>query len=106
MRHMSTEAKKLLARAQTCSRADLDADEDLAATYAWRLTLFGEAASRITQHTRDQHPQVPWTQIVGMRNRLIHGYDAIDLDVVWQTVQTDLPPLVAALEHILQPPPP
>jgi uncharacterized protein with HEPN domain len=41
-----------------------------------------------------------------MRHRLIHGYDAIDLDVVWQTVQTDLPPLIAALQSILQPPQP
>jgi uncharacterized protein with HEPN domain len=54
--------------------------------------------------TEDQsrYPSIPWKAIVGMRNRLIHGYDAIDLDVLWDTVQIDLPELVEELERILE----
>lgn len=103
---MLSEARKVVARVQTANRAELDTDEDLAAALVWRLSVIGEAAGRVSQAVRDKHPQVPWTQVVGMRHRLIHGYDAIDLDVVWQTVQVDLPPLIAELERIVQPPPP
>jgi uncharacterized protein with HEPN domain len=99
---MLAEARKAIAKAQNVDRAALDADEDLAAAFAWRLSLIGEAAARLSQGTRDRWANVPWTQIIGMRHRLIHGYDAVDLDVVWQTLRVDLPPLVAALEAILR----
>jgi uncharacterized protein with HEPN domain len=98
---MLAQARKLLERAQTITRDDLDREEDLGAAVSWRLSVIGEAAARLSQETRDQHSEVPWTQVIGMRHRLIHGYDAIDLDVVWQTIQLDLPPLVTALEEIL-----
>ena len=103
LEHMLAQARKLLERAQTITRDDLDRDEDLGAAIAWRLSVIGEAAARLSQITRDQHPEIPWTQVIGMRHRLIHGYDAIDLDIVWQTIQLDLPPLVTALEAILNP---
>jgi uncharacterized protein with HEPN domain len=88
------------------AREDLDHDEDLAAALVWRLSVIGEAADKVAQDLRDRHPQIPWTQIIGMRHRLIHGYDAIDLDVVWQTIQGDLPPLIGQLEQLLRPPGP
>jgi uncharacterized protein with HEPN domain len=103
---MLLNARKVIERATKASRAELDSDEDLAAALVWRLSVIGEAAGRVSQPQRDQTPQIPWTQIVGMRHRLIHGYDAIDLDLVWQTVEQDLPPLVAELDNLLQPPPP
>lgn len=50
-----------------------------------------------------QYPQIPWAQIVGTRNRLIHGYDFVDYDILWQTVQEDLPALVRELESVVPP---
>lgn len=100
---MLEEARKLIARAERANREDLDRDDDLSAALAWRLSVIGEAAARLSSTTREQHATIPWTRIVGMRNRLIHGYDAIDLEIVWQTVHVDLPPLVADLERILAP---
>jgi len=50
---------------------------------------------------RDRYPDIPWSEIVGLRNRLIHGYDEVDFDILWQIVTDDLPPLVTALEKIL-----
>jgi uncharacterized protein with HEPN domain len=47
------------------------------------------------------HPDIPWPEIVGLRNRLIHGYDSVDFDILWQIVTEDLPPLIAALEKTL-----
>lgn len=67
------------------------------------VEIIGEAASRISEETKREHPEIPWTRIVGMRNRLVHGYFTIHLDTVWQTVQNDLPPLTAQLEPLVPP---
>lgn len=48
-----------------------------------------------------RYPEIPWPQIVSLRNRLIHGYDAVDLDILWQIIESDLPPLIATLEIIV-----
>lgn len=58
----------------------------------------GEAGSKVTQSGRDRMPIVPWTKIVGMRHRLVHGYWEVDFDLVWMVATRDLPPLIAALE--------
>lgn len=65
------------------------------------LEIVGEAASRISPDRRALHPEIPWTQIVGLRNRLIHGYDTVNFDILWSILTADLPPLVATLDNIL-----
>ena len=65
------------------------------------LELVGEAAPRVEESDRKLYPEIPWAQIVGLRNRLIHGYDAVDLKILWQIVKQDLPPLIRSLESIL-----
>jgi len=101
LHHMLDHALEAVELARGRSRADLGADRlfDLAMTRL--LEIVGEAAARVTQATREQHPEVPWPAIAGMRNRLIHGYDAVDFDILWDVVQHDLAPLVADLQRIL-----
>ena len=65
------------------------------------LTVIGEAARRTPDAVRSTYPQVPWAQMIGMRNRLAHEYDGIDVETVWLTVVRDLPGLLASLEDIL-----
>jgi uncharacterized protein with HEPN domain len=65
------------------------------------IEILGEAASKVTQQTREMYSEIPWANIIGMRNRLIHVYFGIDLDRVWDTVTDDLPPLIASLEKII-----
>lgn len=62
------------------------------------IEIVGEAASKISKPWRDEHPDIPWQDIIGMRNKLIHGYDYVDLEVLWDTVKDDLPTLISALE--------
>lgn len=62
------------------------------------LEIVGEAASRVPADERTKCPSIPWTQIVGLRNRLIHGYDSVDFDILWESLTQDLPPLIAELE--------
>ena len=64
------------------------------------LEILGEAATHVSEAVQTAHPQIPWRQIAGTRNRLIHGYFNIDLDVIWSILRDDLPDLVTALEAI------
>lgn len=61
----------------------------------------GEAASNLTDQFKSKHDHIPWAKMIGMRHRLVHDFTAVDLDVVWDTVQNSLPPLIADLERIL-----
>ncbi len=65
------------------------------------IEITGEAASKISPEMRTAHPEVPWIDIIGMRNRLIHVYFDIDVNRVWDTLMEDLPPLIARLQQIL-----
>jgi uncharacterized protein with HEPN domain len=66
-----------------------------------RFEIIGEAARRISNPFRLRHPEIPWTEMIGMRNLLIHEYDDVDLRIVWQTVIVELPKLVVQLEALL-----
>jgi uncharacterized protein with HEPN domain len=65
------------------------------------IQVLGEAASRTTAAFRDGHPELPWTEMIGMRNRIVHGYDDVDPDIVWRVATADVEPVLAALERIL-----
>lgn len=67
------------------------------------LETIGEAAARVSEPTRVTHPEIPWREIIGMRHHLVHGYFEVDLDKMWDTVQNDLPTLIAKLEPLVPP---
>ena len=67
------------------------------------LEIIGEASARISPETRAAHPEIPWTQMVGMRNRLIHEYFRVNWLTVWETVQRDLEDLIAHIEPLIPP---
>lgn len=66
-----------------------------------QLMIMGEAVKRLSTDFRADHPQVPWQVIVGMRDKLIHGYDIVDLDRVWKTADKDIPDLLASIDPLL-----
>lgn len=102
LRHMWDHAAKALALAAGKSRADFDADEVLRLALIYLVQIVGEAASQVSQETKDAHPEVPWQSIVGMRHRLVHGYFAVDEDMVWKTVTAELQPLLRASKRMLK----
>ena len=65
------------------------------------LEVMGEAAGRISSEMRMAHPEIPWSEMIGMRNRLVHGYFEVDLAKVWETVHRDLPSLIALIEPLV-----
>ena len=103
LRHMLDAAQKAVSFTQGRARTDLETDELLTLALVRHLEIVGEAAKNVSQVTRDQAPQIPWRQIAGTRDRLSHGYFAVDLDVLWAIITHDLPPLVAELQHLLSP---
>jgi uncharacterized protein with HEPN domain len=101
LRHMRDAAQEASTFSRNRSRSDLDHDRMLQHSLVRCIEIIGEAASQITKETQRQLPDIPWPNIVAMRNRLIHAYFDIDLDRVWDTVIDDLPPLIATLDKIL-----
>ena len=77
----------------TATREELGADEMLSLSLVRLLEIIGEAANGVSTDFREKRPQIPWKKMIGLRNRLIHGYFDINLDIVWDTVVEDLPPL-------------
>ena len=67
------------------------------------IEIIGEAATRISEETRQAHPEVPWPEIIGMRNRLVHAYFEVDLKRVWKTAQQDIPRLIDLIEPLVPP---
>ncbi len=101
LRHMLDAARKATIFVQGRSRADLDTDELLALALVRLLEIVGEAAKYVSQPTKDRAPQIPWRQIAGTRDRLIHGYFAVDMDLLWVILNDDLPPLIEAVRALL-----
>lgn len=66
------------------------------------VAVMGEAVRSVSQTTRDAHPEIPWSDIAGMRDRLVHGYFRVDLNIVWDVVENDLPGFRAAIERLLR----
>lgn len=67
------------------------------------LETIGEAARKLSDDVKTAHPHIPWTDIVGMRHRLIHDYFRLDLRKIWDTNQQDIPKLIAMLEPLVPP---
>jgi uncharacterized protein with HEPN domain len=94
-------AREAVGFTEGLQRRDLDIDRKLNLSLIQLLEIIGEAARGITTEFRQEHPELPWKRMVGMRDRLIHGYFDINLDVLWETTKNDLPPLIDKLEKIL-----
>ena len=97
---MLLEARRIARFIDGVDRAAFDGDEVLQYALVRAITVFGEAARRVSEARRERHPEIPWDRIIGMRNRLVHEYDHVDLDVVWDVAKNRMPPLLEALERI------
>ena len=64
--------------------------------------LVGQAARNVSEEVRAANPDIPWRQMIGMRNVVVHDHADVDMDLVWKTVREDLPPLVARLQTLLE----
>jgi uncharacterized protein with HEPN domain len=102
LRHMLDAAREAGEFAQDRTRADLDGDRMLVMALVKEVEIIGEAAYQISVTTQEQLLGVPWEDIIGMRHRLVHAYFEINLDILWETVQKDLPPLAEILQQAIE----
>ena len=101
LRQMLDHVEEAVALAKPRARADLESDRVFFLALLKLVEIVGEAATRISDATKDAHPAIPWREIIGTRNRLIHGYDAVDYDILWDIVTADFPPLAQQLEPMI-----
>ncbi len=103
LRHMRDHAHEAMVLMHGRLQQDLESDRMLELAVVRLLEVVGEAASRVSKKMRDDSDRIPWTQVMGLRNRLIHGYDSVDMDIVWEILHQDIPPLIIELDRLLPP---
>ena len=102
LRHMLEACREVFSFTEGKSRLDLDADRKLVLAVVKCIEIIGEAGNNVSQQGRGDLPGIPWQDVIDMRHRLIHSYYDVNLDIVWSTIQEDLPPLLAELERAVE----
>ena len=98
--HILNAASKAVKLVEDKSFQQLEDDEVLTLALVKLIEIVGEASSRLSKEFQAEHPEIPWSGIIGMRNRLVHAYFDINLKVIWQTTQEDLPTLIEQLKQL------
>jgi uncharacterized protein with HEPN domain len=98
LRQMLDHAKRIRRLLSGYEKSAFEHDERSYFAILHLLAIVGEAANCVQPETRERYPEVPWRALVGMRNRIIHGYDVVDVDIIWDTVSNDIPDLIDHLE--------
>jgi uncharacterized protein with HEPN domain len=101
LRQILAHAQEAVTIAEGRTRNDLDLDRLLNLALTRLVEIIGEAANRVPENVQVRYPQLPWLEMIGARNRLIHGYDSVDFDILWAIITDDLPGLIRQLESIL-----
>ena len=101
LQHILDEANEVKKFSKDYSFDDLVNDSKTVHATIRAIEIIGEAASKVSEEYKDKHPEIPWGQIVGMRNHLIHVYFDIDYDTVWNTIQKDIPELIKMATKLL-----
>ncbi len=101
LRHMLDAAETAMEFVKGRQRSDLDRDEKLTLALVRLLEILGEAARHVSEKTKGLSPHIRWKEIAGTRDRLVHGYFDVDLDIVWKIITVDLPPLITELKKII-----
>jgi uncharacterized protein with HEPN domain len=101
LRDMLDYARKAVSAVGRRSRPDLETDALLAAAVERFVEVVGEAATKVSEPEQRANPDIPWRDIIGMRNRLVHGYGSVDHDILWAVATQDLPDLVRQIEKAL-----
>jgi uncharacterized protein with HEPN domain len=102
---MLQSAELVMAYTAPCSQAEFEANVQLQDSVIRRLLVIAEAARRVSEPTRQSLSAIAWAEINGMRNRLVHDYDAINLRIVWDAIQTAIPSLIEVLKTQIPPEP-
>jgi uncharacterized protein with HEPN domain len=98
--HMLESARDIAERVQGVDRGRFFQDPNLPFAITHLIQILGEAARRVSPDFRTAHPEIPWSQIVGMRHKIVHDYIHVDYETVWETATTDIGPLITELAKV------
>lgn len=98
---MRDSVKEAVSLTKNKSKEEIEKDRVLNLALTRLLEVIGEAANRIPAEIRSKYPTIPWPQVIGLRNRLIHAYDQIDQEILWEIISEDLPALYQQLEKLI-----
>ncbi len=101
LQHMLDAARKTQIFVNNATRQTLDSNDMLVFALVHAIAIIGEAAARVSEQGRAACPQIPWAAVIGMRNRLIHAYFDVNLNILWDTVIKSIPELITELEKLL-----
>lgn len=102
LRHIVESSLEIVLYSKGMRKKDFLKDHKTQDAMIRRFEIIGEATKKLTEKTRREEASIPWKRIAGMRDRLIHDYFSVDLDLVWQTAKTGLPPLIKAVNRLLE----
>lgn len=100
--HMLEYASRAIRYGEGRTPEEMEGDEMRAMAVTHAIVILGEAANRADEEQRKRLPAVPWSEVVRLRNRIVHGYDTVDFDIVAEILRDDLPPLIDALREALE----
>ena len=101
IRDMVLAANRVLRYVENTNQQEFEQDLEKQDSVTYRILILGEASKRLSAEFRDKHPNIPWRQIAGMRNMLVHEYDQVDLDVLWDVTQNSIPDLLGKLSSLV-----
>lgn len=101
LRHIIESIERIEEYTQGMSYEDFRRDQKTIDAVVRNFMIIGEAARIVTEYVKDKYPDVPWQIMSGMRNILVHEYDRVEVEVIWDTIRTDLPTVVEPLQKII-----
>ena len=90
--------RRILRYTHGIDRTELEVNDEKLSAILYQITIIGEAARRISTEFFEQHPAIPWREMIGMRNVIVHEHDQLDYEVIWDVVQNKLPELLILME--------
>ncbi|QZZ19815.1 DUF86 domain-containing protein [Leptothermofonsia sichuanensis E412] len=99
---ISTAIQQTLLYAQGIDQDNLQQDDEKQAAILYRLIVIGEATKRLSNEFRERYPAIPWRQMAGLRDVVIHDYDELDFDILWNVIHINLPDILPEIQAILE----
>jgi len=99
---ISNAIQRILRYSQNLTRQNLELNDEKQSAILYQITIIGEATKRLSLEFRQENPEVPWREMAGMRDVIVHEYDQLDLDVIWDVIHDKLPNLLRQISALIQ----
>jgi uncharacterized protein with HEPN domain len=96
-----TAIRRILRYTEGISRNDLENNDEKISAVLYQITILGEATKRLSLPFRQQHPEIPWREMAGMRDVIVHEYDQLDFEIIWDVIHNKLPALLPLIDPLL-----